>query len=242
MSAPDFDREHRDCSQALGAYVLRALPSAEAVRVERHLADCERCRDEADAFQLVVDALPKTAPSVRAPAELKHRIMAVVDAEAELLAAAGSAADRPARGRRRLSLSLRRPALAASAAAGLAGAVALGFLIGGGTDGKPARTVAAQVIGVGASGKAQASVRVSGGRGRLVVKNLPDPPVDRVYEVWVGRPGQAPAPAGATFTLRTGEVEIPHSMRGVNAVLVTAEPRGGSLTPTRSPIVVARMA
>jgi anti-sigma-K factor RskA len=74
------------------------------------------------------------------------------------------------------------------------------------------------------------------------VKDLPDPPANRVYEVWLGRPGQAPTPAGAAFTLRTGEVAIPHSMKGVNAVLVTAEPHGGSSTPTRPPIVVARMA
>ena len=67
-------------------------------------------------------------------------------------------------------------------------------------------------------------------------------PTDRVYEVWVGRPGRAPEPAGATFTLRTGEVEIPHSMSGVNAVMVTAEPHGGSRTPTSSPIVIARTA
>ncbi|MDX6667893.1 MAG: hypothetical protein QOK04_1273 [Solirubrobacteraceae bacterium] len=244
MSARDFEREHRDCSDALGAYVLLALPPAEAEHVERHLATCERCREEAGAFQLAVDALPGTAPPMRAPAELKDRVMAVVGAEAELLAAAGSGADRPdrQRGRRRLPLPLRRPALAATAAAGLAAAAVLGFVVRGGGHENPARTFAAQVIGVGAPSTAQAAVRLSGRRGSLVVKDLPDPPGDRVYEVWLSRPGQAPVPAGATFTLRTGEVVIPRSMRGVNSVLVTAEPRGGSSTPTRPPIVVARMA
>jgi hypothetical protein len=102
--------------------------------------------------------------------------------------------------------------------------------------------VAAQLIGVASSPTAHAAVRLSGGRGSLLVKDLPDPPGNRVYQVWLGRPGQAPTPAGATFTLRTGEVAIPHSMRGVNAVMVTAEPHGGSSRPTRPPIVVARMA
>ena len=86
MSSRDFEREHRDCSDALAAYVLHALPPAEAEPVERHLATCERCRDEAGAFQFAVDALPSTAPPRRAPPELKDRIMAVVGAEAELLA------------------------------------------------------------------------------------------------------------------------------------------------------------
>jgi anti-sigma-K factor RskA len=244
MSAHDFAREHRDCSEALGAYVLLALPPAEAELVQRHLTTCGRCREEAGAFQLAVDALPGTAPPMRAPPELKDRIMAVVGAEAELLAAAGSGADRPdsERGRRRFALPLRRPALAAAAAAGLATAAVLGFVVRGGSDEKPARTVAAQLLGVGVPAKAHAAVRVSGERGSLLVKNLPDPPRDRVYEVWVSRPGQAPVPAGATFTLRTGEVDIPHSMRGVNAVMVTAERHGGSQVPTSSPIVVARTA
>ena len=244
MSEHDFDREHRDCSEALGAYVLQALPPAEAEGVEHHLAACERCRDEAVAFQLAVDALPGTAPPMRAPAELKDRIMAVVGAEAELLAAAGSGADRPdpERRRRRFPLSLSRPALAATVAAGLAAAGVLGFVVRGSDNETPARMVAAQLIGVGAPSTAHAAVRLSGGRGTLVLKDLPDPPGGRVYEVWLSRPGQAPTPAGTTFTLRTGEVAIPHSLRGVNAVMVTAEPHGGSPTPTRPPIVVARMA
>jgi anti-sigma-K factor RskA len=243
MSAPSVEREHRECSDALGAYVLHALPPADAQRVEAHLAACERCRDEARAFQLAVDALPETAPPMRAPAELKDRIMTVVDAEAELLSAAGGGADRPRRerGGRRFSLSLGRPALAATAAAGLAAAAVLGFVVRGGGH-KSVRTVAAQVVGVGNPSTAQAAVRVSGGRASLVVRNLPDPPGHLVYEIWVARSGQAPVPAGATFTLRTGQVDIPHSMRGVKAVMVTAEPRGGSATPTRTPIVVARMA
>jgi hypothetical protein len=212
--------------------------------VQRHVATCERCREEAGAFQLAVDALPGTAPPVRAPAELKERIMTVVNAEAQLLAAAGSAADRqgPERRRRGFPLTLRRPALAATAAAGLAAAAVLGFVVGGGGGEKSTRTVAAQVIGLGAHSTAHAAVRLSGGRASLLVKDMPDPPRDRVYEVWLGRPGQAPIPAGATFTLRSGEVAIPHSMHGVNAVLVTAEPHGGSARPTRPPLVVARMA
>src|SRR5205807_121637 len=167
MSSHDFGREHRDCSDALAAYVLHALPPAEAEPVERHLATCERCRDEAGAFQFAVDALPSTAPPRRAPAELKDRIMAVVGAEAELLAAAGSEADRlePERRRLRFPLSLRRPALAAAAAAGLAAAAVLGFVVRGGDNGTPARTVAAQLLGVGVPPTAHAAVRLSGGQG-----------------------------------------------------------------------------
>ena len=39
MNENDFTHEHCECSAALGAYVLRALPADEAERTRRHFAE-----------------------------------------------------------------------------------------------------------------------------------------------------------------------------------------------------------
>ena len=245
MSDIDFEARHRECAESLGAYALGALPEAEARDVELHLHSCERCSEELVALRLPVDALPAVAPPLTAPPELKPRIMSVVGAEAALLHAAGPAADRPPpprpSGRPRWAT---RPVLAAAGAAALFAAAGAGFLIGGGASGGPsARTVQARVLpGSAQSAGTRASLRVHGDRGTLVVRDFPPPPAQRVYEIWVQRRRSSPVPAGARFAIRSGAIEIPHSLAGVDAVMVTAEPVDRRATPTGSPVLVARPA
>ena len=236
---------HRETSEALGAYVLDALPGDEHLRVERHLAACDRCRDEESRLRLAAERLPSAATPLRPPPELKDRIMAAVRAEAEALQEAGSDPDRvsaPEPARRRFALSLRRPVVAGAAAAALASAAVAGFVLGGGRDQGPERTVSARVVGATAGPSARASLRRSGDRGTLVVSGLPDPPPNHIYQLWVKRTGQPPEPAGASFALRAGQVKVPRSLQGVESVLVTTEPAGGSTSPTRSPFIIARIA
>jgi anti-sigma factor RsiW len=66
-----------------GAYVLGALPEDEHARFAAHLAGCEACRAEVEQLRMVADTLPLGAVSVPPPPELKDRIMAVVEAEAD---------------------------------------------------------------------------------------------------------------------------------------------------------------
>jgi hypothetical protein len=135
-------------------------------------------------------------------------------------------------------------ALAGAGAAALAAAGAVGFVIGGGAaGGGEARTVQARVLMNGAvAPTASASLRVRGGRGTLLVRDLPAPAPRRVYQLWVQRPAQPPVPAGATFVVRSGAIDIPHSLKGISRVLVTEEPIGGSRTPSRPPSIVAQPA
>lgn len=242
----DFTRAHAETAEALGAYALGALPDDEAARVESHLRECERCQEDLAALRLAVDALPSAAPPVDAPPELEERVMSVVRAEAELLRAAGKGADRPPGSRRRRGLGalLSRPALAAAAAGGLAVAAIVGFVIGGGTDtGGSARTVQAHVTSVaGVQPRTSAALRVSDHHATLVVRDMPEPPAQNVYEVWVKHGRAAPVPAGTTFVVRSGDIPIAHSVNPGDQVLVTAEPKGGSLTPTSPPMIVARPA
>jgi len=86
---------------------------------------------------------------------------------------------------------------------------------------------------------ASASLRTSGGSAELRVSRLPAPPTGRIYQVWLKRGAQQPAPTKVLFATSSGSVTVPGNLRGVQAVLVTDEPRpNGSLAPTRSPFIV----
>jgi anti-sigma factor RsiW len=87
--------EHREFSESLAAYALGALPEDESARIREHLAGCHECRAELEWLRAAVDTLPASVPQVEAPPELRSRVMDAVEREAELLNAAGDAADRP---------------------------------------------------------------------------------------------------------------------------------------------------
>lgn len=231
-----------------GAYALHALEPAEAREFEHHLEGCRECADHVAELAPVVDALPMAAPQVAPPDALKGRIMAVVESEAELLRAAGPEADRPvpaaapARRRRWFSLAGLRPLpVAAAAACVLAAGVVAGAVLAGGDDGPAGggTTLEAQAEG----GATVHLVMDDEGRAQLVMHGMPAAPEGRVYQVWVARDGQAEA----THTLfdvpgdGQARVAIDEDMTGVDEVMVTDEPTGGSEAPTREPVVVARI-
>lgn len=240
MSARTFG--HSEAAEALGAYLLGALPDDERDGVEAHVATCAVCQEEMGRLQLVADALPGAAPPVAPPPELKDRIMAIVRSEAELLQASGADADRPPRPaapeRRRRSLGgvLLRPGFAAAAACVLLIVGGLfGFVLRGGGDGAT-NTVSAQVAGTG--GRAVVSYG-DGDHGVLKVSDMPPVAAGRVWEVWVKRPGRAPEPTDALFTTtRDGSatVAVP-GVSGAERVLVTSERDGGSRVPTTPAVV-----
>ena len=232
---------HGRWDDTLAAYLLGALPDAEVEEFEGHLAGCERCRDEAASLRVAVDVLPGAVPPVSPPKELKSRVMSIVESEAELLQAAGTEADRPARRRRGLRGLFPRPVItAAAAAAALAVGVVAGVAIVGDDGGGGQRTLAARVTDPLTATTARASLVVDGSRAKLVVRGMPAPESGRVYQVWLKRRDTVPIPAGATFMLRSGDVAIPRAVRDGDQVLVTSEPEGGSPVPTRQPIVVAQ--
>jgi anti-sigma-K factor RskA len=246
VSAPD----HTRWSEDVAAYLLGALPEEERVGFERHLAGCPECRREVEDLAVAVDALPTAAPPVTPPPELKQRIMSVVDSEASLLAAAGSEADRAQRApapreRRGLGRLLGRnwtlrPAFALAASVVLLALGAAGGILVGGGGGS--ETVVAQVTGPAA--RASARLEISGDRSRLVMSDFPQPPAGRVYQVWTKRPGQNPVPTDVLWTpLADGSatVSVPGSLKGVQNVLVSAEPQGGSAAPTSMPVLNATL-
>jgi len=206
-----------------GSWVLGALDEREAAAYEEHLRTCDECRAEVARLQVPADALALATEQIPPPPELKHRIMGAIEV------------DQPARRReprRERRWFLRPLPLAGLAAALLAVGVAVGTLV----SGESTRTVQAQVAMPGAS----ATVRVTGDRARLEVSGMRNPPSGHVYEVWVQRGNHAPQPAGALFTVMNGRGDVDvGSVKGVDTIMVTSEPQGGSLQPTGKPVITA---
>jgi anti-sigma-K factor RskA len=233
---------HREWQEEIAAYLLGALDERAVRAVEAHLEECAICRAECERLRVASESLSLAAEQYEAPSEVGERVMRVVRSEAQLLQAASPDEPQPAAKRR-----WRRPgwlgrgwtpplALGALATVLVIGVLALaGVFSGGGTS---SRTISAQLVGVqGAS----AALRVQDGRGQLIVAHMAQPPAGRIYEVWVQRPGRAPQPTPALFGVtRSGsaEVAVPGSLSGVQRVLVTDEPLGGSQVPTRMPVIV----
>jgi anti-sigma-K factor RskA len=218
-----------DCGGDAAAYALGALEPAEAEAFERHLEGCAVCRDELAEFEQVVHALPMAAPQRPAPKELRRRVLRAVREDA----AVASPPRRP-RTALRPTWAWRAIVLAgACAAIVLAVFAGLNYSSGGGT-----RVIRARVTGITGS----ALVRLSGGRGELIVHHLSPPPPGKIYEVWLKRPRGAPAPTSVLFSVTSGgagEVGLPPRLHGVTEILVTPEPQGGSSTPTHTPVIVA---
>jgi anti-sigma-K factor RskA len=222
------------CGGNAAPYVLGALTDEEHTDFVRHMESCAVCREEVAALQVVAANLPAAAPQVSAPPDLKRRVMATVNQEARLRGAS-EAAGAPRRLPRR-SLGW-RPALAVACAAAVALLAVLVLVPGGGT---PTRTISAEVI----PATANASLRVSGQHAELDIAGMPQLPANEVYEVWIKRPG-ALQPTDALFTVTSAgdaSVNVPGNLHGAQAVMVTAEPAGGSRVPTSMPVIVANLA
>jgi anti-sigma-K factor RskA len=224
----------RSCGDDVAAYALGALEPAEAESFRRHLKQCAVCRDELSSFQQVVNALPMSATQYPAPDSLRLRVLAITETEP------AHPSQRPHREpRRRRGFTLPRPAMALAAVVVVA-AVAIAAVALSSVGGTSTRVYRAQVAGV--TGTAQ--LRVTGGHGVLIVRHLSPPPAGKIYEVWVARPNRPPQPTTALFSVNTqgaGDVGVPGSLKGVNQVMVTPEPAGGSREPTHAPVISAKL-
>jgi anti-sigma-K factor RskA len=237
---------HDAWADSVGAYLLGALPPDELDAFEAHLRDCPQCRSDVEELRVAADALPVSVAPVAPPPALKDRIMAVVESEAELLAAAGRRADvpepspkPPRRPRRGFGGWLLRPGVAlACAAVLLVGGGVAGIVLSGGDD---ARTVVASAT----DPRAEVKLEIHDDGATLVARDMPPPPQGRIYQVWLKRPGSDPEPTSVLWSTRadgSAEVAVPGSLEGVEAVLVTDEPEGGSDVPSKAPVITAETA
>ncbi len=220
MSADD----HTRWSEDLAAYMLGALEPGEAAGFERHLAGCERCREEMRWFEPALQTLPESVERQEPPPRLRESLMAEVRADS-----------RPAKKPRQgwnWNWSW-RPAVAFAAVVLLVAGVA-GYEIGkGGGDENGSNTVLS-------SRQHGISVKMvsEGDGGTLHLANLHQLPPGKVLEAWVRREGEVEPVPALLVPDREGRAETTIAdMGGVDTVMVTEEPQGGSETPTGEAIV-----
>jgi anti-sigma-K factor RskA len=234
-----MNAEHERWREDVAAYTLGALEDAEAAEFERHLEGCERCRSEVRWFAAAVESLPESVRRHEPSPDLRERLMAEVRADARETAAAAKGEGRG----RRLPAWLRGGAHGWRPLAGLAATALLlvafaGYEIGSGGGGSETKStiVAGHAPGV------TAKVERSGEEAQLRLGNVEPLPENRVLEAWVQREGEV-EPVQALFVPDSdgnASTTIP-DMKGVEVVMVTREPSGGTDAPTSTPIATVKI-
>jgi Anti-sigma-K factor rskA/Putative zinc-finger len=226
------ERDHEARRDELAPYLLGALEPGEAAALEQHLAGCEECRTELAWLRPAVRILPETVEQVDQPAGLRGRIMDEVETgQRSRRARQGFLSGlRLGTGERRFA-SLRP--LAALVAVLVIVAGMAGYAIRDGGSGSDSSTVVAGK----APGVIVKMVR-TGNSGTLHFANLHQLPSNEVLQAWVQRGERVESAKTLFVPNRDGTATaVIDDMEGVNTVMVTAEPHGGSDSPTSEPIV-----
>lgn len=238
MNPADRSGDACSCSGDVAAYALGALEPAEAEQFRAHLETCEACRKDLASFGQVVDVLPMAAPQHQAPRRLRRRVLATVRGDAKRERREQEPRRRFALGER---VSLSRPVLALGLTVVVAAVVVGALELSSSSTPATTKVYAAQVIGE----RGTAKVAITSGHAQLIVRNFSPPPPGKIYEVWLSKVGHtSPSATGVLFSVTSsgnGDVDVPGSMRGVAAVLVTPEPAGGSPVPTHRPVINAKL-
>jgi anti-sigma-K factor RskA len=253
--------DEHDAQELVGAYVLDALPVEEVEAFEVHLTDCASCRAEVRELQSVADVLPLALTPVAPPEALRDRIMAAVEADETsrpaLTALRGGVPERM-QGRNLLrmpSTYLTVAAVAVIAALGVWNLHLQSQVTQQQAAVKMQRMVSqalmqhASVYPVGpTSPNSNAAAYMVQPQGRatayLIVKDLPKPSSNRVYQLWLMQ-GNVPRSEG-TFTSAGSDPEIVHMPTaltgyGRTAVSVEPGPSGSSHGPTGKIVLLGKL-
>ena len=242
----------RDVPHTLaGAYALDALTGLDRMRFERHLDECEACRQEAASLREAAGRLSATT-AVTPPARLREQVLAAAANIRQQPPATQDILAVPGAGRRPSRLAVPRMAVA------IAGGCMLVALVLGGMfvstqhrlnqEQAHSRAIAtvlnapdAAIMTARARTGGTATVVMSHRDHALVLTTarLPALPAGQRYEVWLmGRHRMRPA----------GMLPDPH--RGMTAPVVvtglalgdsvglTVEPASGARSPTSAPVVM----
>jgi hypothetical protein len=224
--------EHLLHSEDAAAYLLGALDEQEAALFRAHADRCLVCSAELERLGAAAGALTLAAPQIAAPRRLRRRVLGAVRDDEPTRAAV--ARPRPRRFAARFELV---------GAVGLAVGLAIGAFVV--RSANPATTVTRANVASASFWRSGARpvawLKRTGDHAELVVHRLPQAPPGKVYELWVERAGKA-VPTDALFEpTSTGQADanVPGGVSGASAVLVTAEPRGGTKVPTMAPLIDA---
>jgi anti-sigma-K factor RskA len=211
----------------LVAFTLGALDPEERRVVEEHAQGCASCSRELEALAPAVGVLGESVEQLVPPPEMRERVLAIVNSEAE---AREEPAREPRRRKRRdLRGFLLRPATGLATVAVLAAGIA-GYLIaddgGGGAETTTVAVMpeAPRIGGTLEVGDVSSTLRLQG------MRQLTG---DDVYQVWVAE-GTVLRPSSNFIPERDGTATtgVDGHLEPGTRVMVTREPRAGRTTPT----------
>jgi anti-sigma-K factor RskA len=193
------------------AYALDALDPDEVEAYERHLGQCEECREQLAELNEGATALAFGTVAPAPPARLRAAILDAAAAERSNVV--------PLVRRRWVARGL---AVAAAAAA----CIAVGLVVSQSRSSHRTQTAFTVMVAPDRT----ATLHVSG---------LPAAPSGKTYEAWVIPAGQSPRPAGLFPGGETTTLHLHGTVPKRAVVAVTVEPSGGSTQPTTKPFFVS---
>jgi anti-sigma-K factor RskA len=244
--SPMDDKSFEDLKDA---YALGALPDDERATVEAYLALHPERQAEIDDMVGIAGLLALAPPEQEPPADLRRRLMQVVESEA----VQPRAAESPTSSWFGWLGGLRNVALGAAAVL-VVGLLSWNVLLQGdvqelrgqveearsANEAQQTREIA--LGGTWAEQGARAEVTaLKDDRAILVVEDMPSMPEGRTGQVWVIR-GEKPEPSGLLEPSgNMAATAITTPLRGADAIAVTVEPAGGSDAPTSDPVLVQEL-
>jgi anti-sigma-K factor RskA len=201
-----------DLHDLTAAYALDALDADETEAYERHLGQCEECREQLAQLNDTAASLAFASVAPAPPPRLRAAILEQAAAERSNVV--------PFLRRRWVARGL---AVAAAAAACVVVGLAVAL----------SRPSHEHFVSLGVS-------RGANGNATLTITGLDAAPRGKTYEAWVIPKGKAPRPAGLFPGGRTATVHL-HGVPQKGAVIaVTVERAGGSRAPTTAPLVTTQ--
>ena len=236
-----------DIHTLVGAYVLDAVDDLERVAFDRHLRECDSCREEVDELGETVARLADGAWSVPPP-RLRDNVLAEI-ANVRQIAPVSPAGPIEMKRRARSTRWMRLGAVAAAVVAAVGTGTTVYTIQDHRVDQEKtaaaaARASEARVRAILASPDLVVREKTldSGGRVTVAVSKLhnagvivmaADAPASRgrVYQLWTIRSGAA-VPEGSMTVGQTATVQIVDGLPEASDVGVTAEPAPGATKPT----------
>jgi anti-sigma-K factor RskA len=198
-----------DLHELTAAYALDALDADESEAYERHLGQCEDCREELAGLNETASALAFATVAPAPPPRLRAAILEQAASERSNVI--------PLFRRRWVARGLY---VAAAAAA----CVVVGLVVA------LSRSSQRQIVSIGV-------VRNANGTATMTVSGLDMAPQGKTYEAWVIPTGYAPRPAGLFSRSTTIRLRLTVPKNAI--VAVTLERAGGVKAPTMAPIASA---
>ncbi|MEU4532334.1 anti-sigma factor [Micromonospora ureilytica] len=230
-----------DVHTLAGAYVLDAVDDVERAAFERHLAECEPCRDEVAELRETVARLADETDVEATPAALRERTLAQAARTPQLrVSAAGAGGGRRAGRWGQLTVAAAAAVLLAGGASAVTWTVSNDRISDEQASSAQARQIAAVLDAPDArvferplqpGGAATVVVSRDRDRGVVLLRDLPAPGAGRIYELWLIR-GSEPRKVGQLAEGDRASTMVIGPVADAGTFGVSNEPVGGSVAPT----------